>query len=332
MPRGNCCAQHSTCFIVPAKFLRKHGDIETALLSERMRGHRGALRHLGRASAGLATGEKRRTIYDTGHTTRLPGKLARGEGSAPTPDLTVNAAYDSAGDTYDFYLKVLERNSIDGGGMRLDSTVHYGADFNNAFWNGQQMVYGDGDGKLFLGFANAIDVVAHELTHGVTDFTVQGGLNYEGESGALNESVSDVFGILVKQWKLNQDVKQSDWLIGAGIMGAQYGKALRSMKEPGTAWTGDDQPGDMGGYVPGGDVHTNSGIPNHAFFLAATEIGGFAWQKTGKIWYRALRMLHSDATFEEAARVTVDAAAALFGNGSSEQTAVKNAWKTVKVL
>jgi Zn-dependent metalloprotease len=333
MPPDPCPPSLAPCFIVPSKVLRDLGDVDGALQSERLRGERQGLRELGFAALGVPAGKKRRTIYDARHGTKLPGALVRGEDGPPSADAAVNDAYDSSGVTYDFYLEVLHRNSIDGRGMRLDSSVHYRSKFNNAFWNGRQMVYGDGDGVLFVGFAKALDVVGHELTHGVTQYTVPGGgLVYEGESGALNESVSDVFGTLVKQWKLGQDVTRASWLVGEGIMGPKYGKALRSMKAPGTAWSGDDQPGDMGGYVPGGDVHTNSGIPNHAFYLAAAGIGGKAWEKAGPIWYRALSALHPDATFRDAAHATLDAAAALYGPGKAEHRAVQEAWKKVKVL
>jgi Zn-dependent metalloprotease len=284
--------------------------------------------------ASVPAGTKRRTVYDARTAIRLPGTLVEGEGDPPNPDATVNDAYDSAGTTYDFYFQVLKRNSVDGQGMRLDSTVHYGRHYNNAFWNGQQMVYGDGDGKTFLGFASAIDVVAHELTHGVTQYTVPGGLVYEDQSGALNESISDVFGSVVKQWKNKQSVTQADWLIGAGIMAPAAGKALRSMKDPGNTsvtWSGDDQPKDMSGYVPGGDVHTNSGIPNHAFYLAATQLGGNSWDKAGPIWYRALSLLTSNATFAEMAQATIHATT-LLGLGTTEKDAVTSAWQRVKVL
>ena len=320
------------CFIVPSRVLLDLGDPASAILSEQMRGHR--------IAAGLATftsvpaGEKRRTIYDTGGTKTLPGKLVRGEGDPPSKDLTVNAAYDNAGITYDFYAEELRRNSIDGRGLRLDSTVHYGHAYNNAGWDGRQMIYGDGDGKLFIGFASALDVVAHELTHGVTQYMVSGGLVYEDQSGALNESISDVFGSVVKQWSLRQTVTQADWLIGAGIMGPGVGKALRSMKDPGNkaqTWKGDDQPKDMSGYVNGGDVHTNSGIPNHAFFLAATALGGNSWTKAAPIWYRALSLLTPYATFAEAAKATLDAVG-LLGLGGAERNAVQSAWQTVKVI
>jgi len=282
----------------------------------------------------LSPGTERRTIYDTQQSRKLPGRLVRGEGAPPTADTAVNQAYDSAGATYEFYMEILKRNSVDGKGLRLDSTVHYGAQFNNAFWNGQQMVYGDGDGKLFVGFTNSIDVIAHELTHGVTQYTVPGGLDYEDQSGALNESLSDVFGSVVKQWKNNQTVDQADWLIGAGIMAPSAGNALRSMKDPGNTsltWPGDDQPKDMSGYQPLGDVHTNSGIPNHAFYLACMNLGGRSWEKAAQIWYRAMPLLTSQATFQEAARATINAAT-LLGFGKTEQDAVASAWTTVKVL
>jgi Zn-dependent metalloprotease len=279
-------------------------------------------------------GEKRRTVFDAQHKRILPGKLVRGEGDPPTQDLSADQGYDGAGTTYDFYMGELGRNSIDGRGMRIDSSVHYGVDFNNAFWNGRQMVYGDGDGKFFTGFTAAIDVVAHELTHGVTQYTVPGGegLIYEGQSGALNESVSDVFGSIVKQWKYGQTAAGADWLIGAGILAPSVGKALRSMKSPGdqsVTWEGDDQPADMDGYQPDGDVHTNSGIPNHAFYQAAIGLGGKTWEKAGPIWYRALSLLKSDASFADAARATVLAAGMLYTD--KEAGVVSDAWKQVKV-
>jgi len=307
--------------------------LDSLQLSERVRGHRTARRLMRVANV---AGEKRRTIYDCGHRATQPprGKLVRGEGDPATRDATVSDAYDNSGFTYDFYDTVLGRNSIDGRGMRLDSFVHFDRNFNNAFWDGGEMTYGDGDGRLFTGFAKALDVVAHELTHGVTQYTVPPeGLDYVDQSGALNESISDVFGSVVKQWHLKQNVTAADWLVGEGIMGAGVGKALRSMKEPGNTsvtWSGDDQPSTMDGYVEGGDVHTNSGIPNHAFYLAAVALGGNSWDKAAKIWYAALPMLKHDSKFAEAAAATGAAAYNLFG--SAEQNAVTNAWKEVKVI
>jgi Zn-dependent metalloprotease len=290
---------------------------------------------LGLIAAAPPSAQKHRDVFDAGGKKTLPGKLMRTEGGPPVAnDDPVNQAYDSTGTTYDFYKEILNRNSVDGRGLKIESTVHSGKAPDNAFWNGSRMVFGDATaGGPFMGsFAAAIDVVAHELTHGVTQYTVPGGLDYVDQSGALNESWSDVFGSVVEQWSKNQDVKAASWLIGAGMMKPEYGTALRSMKAPGTAWKGDDQPGDMSGYVDGGDVHTNSGIPNHAFYLAASAIGGYSWDKAGRIWYRALSLLTSEATFAEAAKATVDAAGALFGAGGAEAAAVSNAWKTVKVI
>lgn len=337
-------SQHCCCFIIPSSMLRKlameasEPDRERLLdqlvRSAFIRGQRSAR---GVAAPGLlvAAGEKHRTVYDAHHATRLPGKLVRDENSPAAHDKAVNQAFDNAGTTYDFYQQVLNRNSIDGHGLRIDSSVHYSQKFNNAFWNGSQMVYGDGDGKLFTGFTGAIDVIAHELTHGVTQYTVPGGgLVYEGQSGALNESISDVFGSVVKQWHLKQSVQSADWLIGAGIMTPAVGKALRSMAHPGDTaltWSGDDQPGAMSGYVQDGDVHTNSGIPNHAFFLAAMKLGGNSWDKAGPIWYQALPLLNPDATFADAANATVKAAGMLYGVGSAEAGAVQAAWREVGV-
>ncbi|HEY2028215.1 MAG TPA: M4 family metallopeptidase [Myxococcales bacterium] len=330
------------CFIVPPKVLRHYAQraktdaerealLDALELSAHLRGQRSVACVATHAPS--QAGEKRRTVYDAQHAQKLPGKLVRGEGAPVAKDATVNEAYDSAGTTYDFYFQVLHRNSIDGQGLRIDSSVHFGKAYNNAFWNGRQMVYGDGDGKLFVGFASAIDVVAHELTHGVTQYSVPGGgLTYDGQSGALNESISDCMGSVVKQWKNKQTADDADWLIGAGIMGKGMGNALRSMRDPGNkavTWEGDDQPGDMKGYVPDGDVHTNSGIPNHAFYFAATSLKGSSWEKAGPIWYKSLSLLTPNATFTDAATATTQAAKMLFS--STEVDAVEAAWKKVGV-
>jgi Zn-dependent metalloprotease len=207
------------------------------LLSERLRGRRDAFALLGAVALVNPTGTKRRTIYDARETPNLPGALVRSEGAKKTKDLEVNEAYDFSGATYDFYKQVFQRNSIDNQGMRLDSTVHFREDpaepFDNALWDGTQMIYGDGDSQAFDRFTKCIDIVGHELTHGVTQF--EAGLAYHGQTGALNESISDVFGTLVKQWKKKQTVDKADWLIGAGLFTKNInGVALRSMKAPGT--------------------------------------------------------------------------------------------------
>jgi len=203
------------------------------------------------------------------------------------------------------------------------------------------MVYGDGDGVIFQRFTSALDVIAHELTHGVTQFTAQ--LAYQDQSGALNESMSDVFGSMVKQWALGQTVDQADWLIGAAILAPGFkGRALRDMANPGTAYDDprlgkDPQPGDMKDYVQteadNGGVHTNSGIPSRAFVLAAETIGGNSWEKAGKIWYVTLtERLTGTADFAKCAAETVSVARDLFPEDSSIAAKVAKAWANVGVL
>ncbi len=288
----------------------------------------------------VTAGQKHRLIYDDQNQQNLPGKLVRTEGQPSNNDAEASEAYDGTGATYDLYFEQYQRNSIDDRGLDLISTVHYGKHYDNAFWDGQQMVYGDGDGQLFQRFTKPIDVTGHELTHGVTQYTAN--LNYQDQSGALNESFSDVFGSLVKQKSLNQTADTADWLIGAGIFTSRvHGMALRSMKAPGTAYNDpvlgkDPQPADMKDYnnMPddNGGVHINSGIPNHAFYLTATGIGGNAWEKAGKIWYITLtEILKQDAQFSDCAKATYKAAVQLFGNGD-EARAVKDAWEKVGII
>lgn len=288
-----------------------------------------------------ALGEEQRNVFTANNSQKLPGQLVRSEGQPATGDEAVDQAYDGLGDTYDMYLKEFNRNSIDDNGLVLNATVHFGDGYDNAQWDGHRMIFGDGDGQLFNRFTVSVDVTGHELTHGVTQY--EANLMYWAQSGALNESISDVFGSLVKQRKLNQKADEADWLIGAGLLAQGVnGVALRSMKAPGTAYDDpilgkDDQPGDMSGYVStfkdNGGVHTNSGIPNHAFYLAATNIGGYAWDKAGQIWYETLcsPLLSPRAQFRGFARLTIRTAGALFGYNSAEQGAVRDAWNQVGV-
>jgi Zn-dependent metalloprotease len=175
----------------------------------------------------IAAPAPKRSIYDAGHTENLPGSIKRSEGQAAVSDKAVNQAYDGLGDTFTFYLQAYQRNSIDNAGLPLIASVHYESKYDNAFWNGQQMVFGDGDNIIFTGFTGATDVIGHELTHGVTGS--EANLTYQGQSGALNESISDVFGSMVKQYKLNQTAAEADWLIGAGIL-AKKSMASRSAR------------------------------------------------------------------------------------------------------
>jgi Zn-dependent metalloprotease len=283
-------------------------------------------------------GAPHRTIYDAEHRADARAMtVLRTEGQAPVADVAANEAYDGLGDTYRFYWDVLMRDSIDDAGLPLLGEVHFGEGYDNAFWDGERMVFGDGDGRLFTGFTRAVDVIGHELTHGVVESTVN--LLYTGQSGALNESLSDVFGSLVKQYRLGQTADEASWLLGEGILGpALRGSALRSMKAPGTAFDGDQQPATMSGYIStsadNGGVHLNSGIPNHAFYLVATSLGGEAWERAGRIWYHVLasRAVPPNARFHTFARATVAAACAMYGATSQEASAVADAWAQVQVL
>lgn len=291
-----------------------------------------------------AAARGRRTVFDAGGKEKLPGRLVRREGAPPVADAAVNQAYENVGITLAFFSEVFGRDSLDGRGMKVDASVHYGDRFSNAMWTGREMIFGDGDGIHILGFAQSLDIVAHELAHAVTQHSVRGGLGERrrggkialaGDAGALDESFSDVFATLVKQWHTGEDVRRADWLVGEGVLAPHIGRAVRSLKEPGNprvTYEADDQPRDMRGYVPGGDVHTNSGIPNHAFYLAARALGGRAWEHAGPIWYRALHALKPRATFRDAAQATIAAAAELFGARSKERGAVERAWRQVHVL
>jgi len=286
-----------------------------------------------------AAKQLQRTIFDC-HNQRPastpPCDPVRTEGQPATNDSAVDEAYDGLGATYDFYWETLRRNSIDDQGMPLNAYVHYRNRYNNAFWDGARMVFGDGDGVLFNRFTIAIDIMGHELTHGVTENEAQ--LIYQDQSGALNESISDVYGSLVKQYNNGKQAAQdADWLIGEGIWAdPDRGVALRSMKDPGTAFDGDRQPGQMRDYVntndDNGGVHINSGIPNRAFYLAATGIGGYAGEKAGLIWYATLRdpRVKPNASFIQFARLTVVNAEILFPGGE-EQQIVRDAWSEVGI-
>ncbi|SJN20864.1 putative metalloprotease [Microbacterium esteraromaticum] len=279
-----------------------------------------------------------RTIFDAQNSEKLPGMIVRGEDDVPVADASVNEAFDGLGATFRMLLDAFDRDSLDGAGAALNATVHYGEDYDNAFWDGQRMVFGDGDGEVFRGFTGSISVIGHELGHGVIQSA--SGLVYQGQSGALNESIADVFGALTEQHLRQQSADEATWLIGEGIFtDAVQGRALRSMLEPGTAYDDDElgkdpQPGHMRDFVrteeDNGGVHINSGIPNRAFALAAQAIGGNAWESAGLAWYRALSSgLSTTAGFTEFAERTLAAAADI---GSSVEEAIRTAWVTVGVI
>ncbi|PPF72151.1 M4 family metallopeptidase [Rathayibacter sp. AY1E6] len=282
-----------------------------------------------------------RTIADARTEETLPGTVVRREGEAATGDAAVDEAYDGLGAMSAFLQDAYGRDSIDDAWLPLDATVHFGDDYDNAFWDGSRMVFGDGDGQVFRRFTVSQSVIGHELAHGITEYTAN--LVYRGQSGALNESVSDVFGALLEQYGAGQSADEASWLIGEGLFTDEVqGTALRSMIAPGTAYDddvlgSDPQPGSMADYVEtdddNGGVHINSGIPNRAFAVAATTLGGKAWERAGQVWYDVLTggVLTATADFEAFAALTVQAAAERYGSGSEVEAAVRTGWTTVGV-
>lgn len=336
------------CSIVPPYILRniaERGDEEDramAIATMRLSGVPYAGRQAVAVAAShgelvLAPRRKRRTVFDARMTGDLPGLNVRSEGERASRDAVVNEAYEAAGQTYDYFRRVHGRSSVDDRGMCLDSTVHFGQRFSNAQWNGRQMIYGDGDDKYFRRFTSAVDVVAHELTHGVTQYSA--GFSLTGQGGALAEHFSDVFGLMVKHYGAG---RSDDWIVGRGLFTERVsGIGIRSFARPGTAFDDpilgrDMQPSHMRHYVrtsaDHGGVHLNSGIPNHAFYLAATMLGGKAWETVGRIWYRALTYeLGPRSRFQHCADATWRAAGELFGYGSAPQDAVLAGWKAVGI-
>ena len=270
-------------------------------------------------------------VSDCKNGTVLSGTPVANPGNSP--DGTAKRAFDETKAVANFYKQVFGRNSLDNNGKTLLSSIHFGVKYNNAFWNGNQMTYGDGDGNIFVDFTKSNDVIAHELTHGVTQFTAQ--FAYTNQAGGLNESMSDVFGSMFRQWQADQTVNQADWLIGKGIMGpgalAQGLTCLRDMANPAAAHALAPQPTHFSQYQNGMDPHESSGIPNFAFYKAAKAYGGKSWEKVGKVWYKALagyvaspnlRMLAFANRTRRQARLMFPGDAALYN-------AINNAWKAV---
>jgi Zn-dependent metalloprotease len=349
------CARDG-CFIVPPRVLRRLAEDESipaetrqamrdcAAVEEAWRGLRNAQTEAIQISllasgittlqvAGVLASVPAITVYDCKNTRSLPGSPVSNPGRSK--DVTAKRAFDTTRGVVDFYQQCFGRNSVDDAGMTLVSSIHYGVRYENAFWNGAQMTYGDGDGQVFLDFTKADDVIGHELTHGVTQFTA--GLDYSDEPGALNESVSDVFGAMFYQWRRSQTVAQADWLIGADLMGPVAGAkgytCLRDMAHPGSRHCLSRQPEHYRDYIPAGDPHDNSGIPNHAFYLAAKAIGGRSWEQAGNVWYAALTSpkAHRLMTIAEFAALTRAAARSLFPRDANVYRGVDDAWTRVGI-
>ena len=274
--------------------------------------------------------------YDGKNRTALPGTLWADTDNLfnATRDAAAVDAHYYAGVTYDYYKKTFNRNSYNDAGAPLKSTVHYGKNYNNAFWNGSQMVYGDGDGTTFIAFSGGIDVVGHELTHAVTEYSSN--LIYQNESGALNEAISDIFGTLIEYY----DNRNPDWEVGEDIYTpGKAGDALRSMSDPTKYGDPDHYSKRYTGTSDNGGVHTNSSIINKAAYLLANggthygvTVNGIGKDKVGAIYYRANTLyLTQSATFSQARAALVQAAADLYGANSAEVTAVKQSYDAVGV-
>jgi Thermolysin metallopeptidase, alpha-helical domain/Thermolysin metallopeptidase, catalytic domain len=340
-----------TCTFVPPYMLKRialwagtrrasDSGKETLQVDDRLRARREA--RPPEMAAPRLPGAGTRVVHTANNTESLPGEVVRSDGEPPVGDVAVDEAFDSSGQVLALFESQFNRRSIDGRGGTVSITVHYGRDYDNAFWDGTQLVFGDGDGQIFERFTKPMDVMAHEFTHGVTQFTV--GLAYQDQPGALNESISDVFASMAKQRTLGQTAAEADWLIGEGLfMPGINARALRSMKEPGTAYDDpqigkDLQVGSMAGYVytddDSGGVHINSGIPNRAFALAALEIGGASWEKAGQVWYDTLLggELSSQASFDAFARATISSAGRLFASDPSIAEKIWAAWAEVGLL
>jgi Zn-dependent metalloprotease len=271
------------------------------------------------------------TVYDCRKGTSLPGVPVANPARAR--DATARRGYVETTALASFYQQVFGRNSVDDRGMTLQSSIHYGVKYNNAFWNGVQMTYGDGDGVIFRDFTRSDDVIAHELTHGVTQYSAR--FNYDNEAGGLNESMSDVFGSMFRQWRAQQTAQTADWLIGADIMGSgaigRGFRCLRDMADPGAEHCLAPQPGHFRDYKAGMDPHYSSGIGNLAFYLAAMAMGGRSWEVTGQIWYRALTGYAASPalTMKAFANRVRQVARKQYANRPGAYGAVNRAWKDV---
>lgn len=288
---------------------------------------------------------KNRKTYTGKNLSKLPGTLLRIEGQAPVSDAVANQAHDNAGYVHDYYLQRHNRDSFDGAGAIITSTVHHKMNYVNAFWNGTQMVYGDGDG-VQSGPLSVLDVVGHEITHAVTERSSN--LTYANESGALNEAISDIFGATIESFR-DASVNGNTWIIGEECWTpATPGDGLRYMNDP--AKTGSDRdfwPDRYTGTSDNGGVHSNSGIANLAFYLMVA--GGThprgktsnnvpkldanantSIQMAAAIFYKAnTACMTAGATFTDASDCTQQAANTLYG--ATAASAVAEAWKAVGV-
>lgn len=271
------------------------------------------------------------TVYNCRQTQTLPGSPVSNPGAST--DVTAKRTFVETTSVAKFYKTVFNRNSIDNAGMTMMSSIHFGKGYNNAMWNGSQMIYGDGDGQLFVDFTASNDVIGHELTHGVTQYTLQ--LAYQDDAGGLNESMSDCFGAMFRQWEKGQDAATADWLIGADIIGptakARGYTSLRNMANPADKKALAPQPTLYSQVTPGMDPHYSSGPPNLAFCTACKTLGGKSWERVGQVWYAALTTSGAQPkmTMPAFAARTRQLATQLYPKQPTVAAAVDAGWKKV---
>ncbi|TSC22809.1 M4 family metallopeptidase [Corallococcus sp. Z5C101001] len=278
-----------------------------------------------------------RKLYSANNGTSTPGTLKRSEGQAAIGDSHVDMNYDMLGYTYNCYKTLFNRDSLNNAGQTLISTVHYSKNYVNAYWDGTQMVYGDGDGVNSIELGKDADVTVHELTHAVTEN--ESNLTYSGQSGGLNEAMSDTFGAICESWSKDWSIAADVWMVGEDVWTPNIpNDALRYMDDPAK----DGVSLDWAPNYNGQDVHYTSGIPNLAFALlskggkhprgrSTIEVPAIGVEKAGRIWYKANTDLYTaSTTYVQAKAWTIQAAADL-GYDQATQDAVKAAWEAVGV-
>ncbi|MGH9548982.1 MAG: M4 family metallopeptidase [Terriglobales bacterium] len=295
-----------------------------------LKGHNGQ-----RTSLPLSSGKAQILVYDAKNSYRIPGTKARFEPEKPIADAVLNTIYENSIAVRKFHKEVLGLDSMDNAGMDYINTGHYGSKYNNAYNNGIQMVFGDGDKIIFATFV-ILDIVGHEDGHEVTLKLCA--LEYHDQPGALNEHLSDVDGVVCRQYTNGLSVDQDTWLIGPGIfMPGINGRALRDMLNPGTAYDDpklgkDPQPAHMKDFkVMSGDnggVHYNSGIPNKAFAVFAQAVGGNSWDSSYQVWLQTRKEIPSDCEFQGFADKTVEVCKRM---RPQDVQKLKDAWNAVGI-
>jgi Zn-dependent metalloprotease len=306
----------------------------TVLLDEIWRSKRGEFSAAPKSTGTIKADSVDVIIYDCAGTEIVPGTLVDPEYSK---DGAVLRANDFTTKLAAFLEQCFSRNSIDNLGKALVSSVHFSRIYSNAYWSSElmQMVYGDGDGLILLDFTLSPEFIAHEVAHGLTQFTTE--LIYSDEPGALNESISDIFGSMFVQWLRGQDVIEAHWQIGPDLIGPTAKSlgwiCVRDLAQPSATHSMTQQPSDYDHYIPGGDPHDNSGIPNHAFFLAAKSIGGRSWERLGQVWYTTILdpRSHEKMSFSEFALYSTENAIRLFPTEPRVAISLFNAWASVKI-